>query len=169
MGSVGIMFAYGLEQLEGMVVMKQLLVLAGLFAAGCGQVGLEPLVLTSSDGVLEIDHSGGIAFGNVSPAADPVTEEVQLLAAGDFTIRVTGVYLDDDTSQAFSISDTLPLPLSLEPGAAFPVNVSFDPSAVGQYTGYMVVVVDDGYGEMEVERAVTGRGCADYDDDGVCG
>ena len=82
---------------------------------------------------------------------------------------MTGVYLADDTSQAFSISDTLPLPLSLEPGAAFPVNVSFDPSAVGQYTGYMVVVVDDGYGEMEVERAVTGRGCADYDDDGVCG
>ena len=63
----------------------------------------------------------------------------------------------------------LPLPLRLEPGLEFPVELRFTPYAVGTFSGELVVLYDDGTAEGESVRIpISGQGCDDPDETGSC-
>ncbi len=138
---------------------------------GCGTVGLESF--DSGGGgspLLGIDPTGDLSFGRVSPSIEKsALEEVLLYSAGEATLAIVDVYLDESSSGAYSMRSDLPLPLRLEPGREFPVEVRFSPYAVGSFSGELVVLFDNGTEEGESVRVpVVGSGCDDPDETGVC-
>jgi len=152
--------------------MRALLSIIFVAGMGCGTVGLQPF---DTGGVgtaaLGMEPSGDLRFGRVSPAiSKSVLEELLLYSAGDTTLAIVDVYLDESTSGAFSMRNDLPLPLRLEPGREFPVELRFAPFAVGSYAGELVVLVDDGTPEGEQVRIdISGQGCEDPEETGNCG
>ncbi len=145
-----------------------------LFAAtmmGCGTVGLEAFD-TGGEGspLLGVDPDGDLSFGRVSPAKEKsAVEEVLLYSAGDTTLAIVDVYLNESSSGAYTVRNDLPLPLLLQPGGEFPVEVRFAPFAVGSFSGELVVLFDNGTEEGESARIpIVGQGCEDPDQTGSC-
>ena len=146
--------------------------LSSLFATlltGCGTLGLDYASLGDMRAELDIVPGGQIAFESTSPDAKSAIEEVLFASVGDLPVNLIDVYLDDSTSQAFSLPDGLPLPLRLEPGDDYPVEMTFSPYGVGQYSGVLTVVMDVDGEPLVTTRRVVGAGCGDDDGDGTCG
>jgi|GEM_PF-3101006 len=140
-------------------------------AIGCGPLGLERMD-TGASGAAElgVEPEGNVRFGKVSPSTEKsVVEEILLYSAGNGTLAIVDVYLDDSSSGAYSMRGDLPLPVRLTPGSEFPVQVRFSPYAVGTFSGELVVLFDDGTEEGESVRiSIVGEGCADPDETGSC-
>jgi len=141
------------------------------FSLGCGDIGL---VRFDSGGIglseLGVDPEGDLRFGRVSPSiSKSALEQLVLYSAGDNTLAIVDVYLDESTSGAYSVRDDLPLPIRLEPGREFPVEIRFSPFAVGTFAGELVVLYDNGTAEGESVRVpIRGEGCQDPDETGGC-
>ncbi len=154
--------------------------LAGLalVATACGQPGLEPIAdpdwYDPEPGVLRVEPTHVVDFGRASPDAGRQRMEIWMTVEGDLPVAVSDFYLDDATSLAFTLPEEVPVPVLLQPGDEATFSVFFEPYAVGDYFGTVVVlsdreVGDDGdSGEREFELELSGEGCQDLDEDAVC-
>jgi hypothetical protein len=138
---------------------------------GCADMGLSRF----DSGVagipeLGVAPEGDLQFGRVSPSIPKsALQELTLYSAGDATLAIVDVYLDDSSSGAYSVRSDLPLPLRLEPGREFPLEVRFVPFAVGTFAAELVVLFDDGTAEGESYRIpIKGEGCQDAEQTGTC-
>jgi hypothetical protein len=151
--------------------MRILIPLLIAMTIGCGDMGLAQFDSGAlGQPALGVDPEGDIRFGRVSPSIPKsALEEVVLYSAGDSTLAIVDVYLDESSSGAYALRDDLPLPLRLEPGREFPVELRFAPYAQGNFAGELVVLFDDGTAEGESVRIpVHGEGCSDPDETGSC-
>ena len=130
-----------------------------LYTSACEDVGLAEYNYETDGALLSIDPLGDVEFARTDPEETGAYEEVLLWAAGDEVVPIIDVFLEDYSSSAFDIRGDLPLPLLLEPGAEFPVEVTFEPYAVGQFTGAIVVQVDVEGEVVELSRRLVGQGC----------
>ena len=144
------------------------LVLASLalLGAACTDVGLEAFndsgVIADTGSVgerLEVVPQNGLDFGRVDTQGNSVAEEVVITNTSSGKLPIIDIYMDEFTSQAYWLPDELPLPILLNPGGAFTVDVYFKPYAVGEFTGTVVVEVDDKGELLTVERDLKGLGC----------
>ena len=135
---------------------------------GCGDMGLNTLVLDEGEAVLQVDPEGDIAFGGVAYSSGEGSEIMLLRSVGGAALVVLDVYLQEGTPQAFAVGDALPLPLILESGEDFPVEITFSPDAMGAYNGWVEVVVDSDTGEKFVTRRILGQGCDPETAAGTC-
>ena len=127
--------------------MRNLLLILGLSISGCGSYGLQVFDTGGASSTLGIDPMGGIEFGEHSPALEKsVRKEVVLWVDGDAPLAIVDVYLEGASSDAFSISDELPLPIRLQPEGDFPLQLRFAPYAKGSFRGELVILIDDGTG-----------------------
>jgi hypothetical protein len=135
--------------------------------AGCGSMGLE----YSGDllgPVLTLDPAGDLYFPDTSPEAESAVLTLTLGSAGDEAVSLVDVYVDENSSVAFWLRDDLPVPLRLEPGDSFQVDVHFSPYAVGQFSGTLVIDQDNQGTRALIERGLSGAGCVDDNLDGAC-
>ncbi len=136
--------------------------IAVLLVAGCDRMGLEPYYADTGGAsgiVLDIEPEGTVTFDPRSPESPPAHQDVTLRSVGTEDVPVIDIYLDDLTSRAFSIGDDLPLPRKIPPGNEYPVTVSFQPYAVAEFTGTLVIEVDN-HGTLEqYTRDLVGKGC----------
>ncbi len=137
-------------------------------ASGCGTMGLAYDDYDGLGAYLEVDPLDDIDFDKRSPEAKPDSREVLLYSAGDMSVAIIDVFLDETTSSAFWLRDDLPLPIQLEPGEEYPLEIWFEPYAVGQFSGQLDVVLDQQGEEQWVTRPLLGRGCADVNSDLEC-
>ena len=149
----------------------QLSVLA-LMTMGCGTMGLSSYdtAVGAEDITLGVDPRGNIEFGRVSPSkSKSELQDVVLYAQGEGMLNIVDVYLSDSSSTSFSMRQNLPLPMRMEDGEEFPVQVRFLPSTVGMFTGELVILLDDGSPEGdEVYLPLSGKGCEDPGETGAC-
>jgi hypothetical protein len=136
---------------------------------GCGTLGLDYASLDDMQAQLDIVPGGQITFESTSSEAKSAIEEVLFASIGELPVNLIDIYLDDTSSQAFNLPDDLPLPLRLEPGDDYPVEMTFSPYGVGQYSGNLTVVLDVDGEPLVTTRRVVGSGCSDEDGDGTCG
>ncbi len=141
---------------------------AALLLAGCDEVGLDTLGKELVGPVLEVEPAGDIAFGGAAFGGAGTTATLTLLSVGDEDLHILDVAYDEDTPDAFGISDDLPLPLLLPPGREFPIELYFAPEAVGSYNGWIVVTVVSEDGSRELTRRVLGQGCDPEYAEGDC-
>lgn len=142
--------------------------IAGL-VSGCGTLGLDYASLGDMRAQLDIVPGGQITFESTSSDAKSAIEEVLFASVGELPVNLIDIYLDETSSQAFNLPDDLPLPLRLEPGDDYPVEMSFSPYGVGLYSGNLTVVLDVDGEPLVTTRRVVGTGCSDDDADGTCG
>ena len=140
--------------------------LAPALLVGCEDVGLVAYndtgdAAVSAEQRMEVSPADAIDFGMVSTTGSSSVEELVLTNTGTSVLPVIDVYMDEFTSQAYYIGDDLPLPLRLQPGAAFSLDVYFKPYAVGEFSGGLVIEVEDAQELAKVERDLKGLGCED--------
>jgi len=140
--------------------------LAPALLVGCEDVGLVAYndtgdAAVSAEQRMEVSPADAIDFGMVSTTGSSSVEELVLTNTGTSVLPVIDVYMDEFTSQAYYIGDDLPLPLRLQPGAAFTLDVYFKPYAVGEFSGGLVIEVEDAQELAKVERDLKGLGCED--------
>lgn len=148
-----------------------LLTLTLALSTACGGVGLTRFDSGQSDSMkLGVDPEGEIRFGQVSAALNKsVVEEVVLYSAGSTTLTIIDVYLDESSSSAYSIGGSLPLPVRLEPGRDFPLQLRFRPDEAGSHSAGLVILIEDGSETGESTRIeVVGQGCEDPSGSGSC-
>ncbi|MCB9758771.1 MAG: hypothetical protein H6739_02945 [Alphaproteobacteria bacterium] len=131
----------------------------------CGSFGLDPFVVSDEAGRLTIDPTDELRFPQTSPAGDPIVLEVVMGVMGDTAVLIEDVTIEDDRASAFSLAE-LPLPLRLQPGSEFPVDVYFLPNGVGAYDATLYVYVAGE--ELPHSRRLVGEGCQDAQADGRC-
>ncbi len=139
---------------------------------GCGTVGLSSYdtAISADDISLGVDPRGNIEFGQVSPAkSKSEIQDIVLYAQGEGLLNIVDVYLSDASSSSFTMRQNLPLPMRMEEGSEFPVQVRFLPVATGMFSGELVILLDDGSAEGdEVYLPLSGKGCDDPDETGAC-
>jgi hypothetical protein len=150
--------------------MRNLLLILSLSLSGCGAYGLQVFDTGGASSTLGIDPMGEIEFGEHSPALEKsVRKEVVLWVDGAVPLAIVDAYLEGSSSDAFSISDELPLPIRLQPGGDFPLQLRFAPHATGTYRGELVILIDDGTEEgAYIHRSIHGTGCDDPALSGDC-
>ena len=94
------------------------------------------------DSDLSIDPTGEVDFGILVLDSGLQQAEMVLWSAGESPVVILDVFLDGGSGSGFYVNDDLPLPLTLEPEAEFPVKVFFDPAQLGDFTDLFVVEVD---------------------------
>lgn len=136
-----------------------------ILLAACGSVGLD----AGSDGGLGeavLSPEGSITFGRVSPYHQrPVALTVTVASVGLDPVTVVDAWLETDDVAELYMGE-LPFPKTISPGKEVHFDVKFNPSDVETYHAVLVVQVEGG---GQIERNVTGTGCADGDEDGECG
>jgi len=133
---------------------------------GCEDVGLTAYndtgdLAVSAEERMDVSPAEAIDFGMVATNGNSSVEELVLTNTGTTVLPLIDVYMDEFTSQAYYIGDDLPLPLRLQPGAAFTLDVYFKPYAVGEFSGGLILEVEDAEGLAVVERDLKGLGCED--------
>lgn len=145
--------------------MRRLLPLL-LCAAGCGGVGLDPLVEATDGPRLALDPDGELRFGEASPEGRSQPLDLTLISEGGEPLYVKDAWVESTTSDVFSTVGEWPLPRNLDPGQELPVRLAFAPDAEGTFHGRLIVEVgNDG---TLFERDLVGNGCGDRDRDGEC-
>lgn len=134
--------------------------------SGCQETGLEPYAdsgVSSAAGNIEdrmeLTPIGTVEFGRVATDGTSSSQEVILTNVGSQQLPVIDVYMDEFTASAFFLPDELPLPLMLKPGASFTLDVYFKPYAVSEFTGTVIIELDDGDEVYQASRALLGFGC----------
>ena len=141
--------------------------LLGLAAVlvGCGEMGLVSYdddtggALLAGNERMAIAPADSVDFGRVQLDSSVGIQELVLTNTSSANLPLIDVYMDEFTSQAYYLSDDLPLPLRLKPGAAFTLELFFEPFAVGEFTGNVVLELDDGGEMLLAERGLRGLGC----------
>lgn len=137
-----------------------------LLAAGCGGVGLDPLVEATDGPRLALDPDGELRFASASPEGRSQALDVRLISDGGERLYVKDAWVESTTEGVFSTNGEWPLPRNLDPGEDLPVTLRFAPNAQGTFHGRLIVEVgNDG---TLFERDLVGNGCEDRDRDGEC-
>ena len=138
-----------------------------LLIGGCGSMGLEYQGDLLGP-VLTLSPAGDLNFPDTSPEGGAAVESLLMSSDGDEAVSLIDIYIDESSSVAFWVRDDLPVPMRLEPGDSFELLVNFEPYAVGQFSGTLVIDQDNNGERHLVERGLAGAGCADADFDGAC-
>lgn len=148
--------------------------------AGCGSVGLDPYGESSEDqsDALDVQPSGPISFGNVSPYDEPHVETLTISTTVEETVAINEIGLSDTSSRAFGVDvpDDI-FPLRLAGGDVFEFDVYFpsenyqDRDQTGSFSGQVVLYFQVGRdgAAVELSKTLTGTLCEDYRQDGTCG
>jgi len=141
-----------------------LFALTALFS-GCGSYGLDATDTGAMASQLGIDPLGEIDFGaHDLGAPKSARTDVVMFVDGEQPLAIIDVFLEGGSSDIFSLSDELPLPLLLQPGVDFPVSLRFSPDTSGTFRGELTVMIDDGTDDGSyINRPIVGEGCTDSD------
>lgn len=103
---------------------------------GCG---LETYNQDSAVGPsFELLPEGELTFERV-PADKATQATLTVLSTGDERMIIDAVVLSGPHADRFVLPAELPLPISLAPDAEFPINISFEPTAPGQFSALVEV------------------------------
>lgn len=129
---------------------------------GCG---LETFNEDSAIGPrFELLPEGELAFERI-PADKATTATVTVLSTGDERLVVDDVQLSGPQADRFVLPDELPLPIGLAPAGEFPINISFQPTASGQFSALVEVTPSSG---PTLTRRIVGQACPDQGGSNLC-
>jgi hypothetical protein len=129
---------------------------------GCG---LETYNQDSAVGPrFELLPEGELAFERV-PAGKASTATLTILSTGDERMVIDAVLLSGPQADRFVLPPDLPLPIGLPPGSDFPINISFQPSAQGQFSALVEVTPLSG---PVLSRRIVGQACDDQGGSDIC-
>jgi hypothetical protein len=103
----------------------------------------------------ELLPEGELSFQRV-PADKATQSTLTVLSTGDERMVIDAVALSGPHADRFALPTELPLPISLAPGAEFPINISFEPTAAGQFSALVEVTPIVG---PVLTRRIVGQAC----------
>jgi hypothetical protein len=129
---------------------------------GCG---LETYNEDSAVGArFELIPDGELSFERV-PANKASTAVLTVLSTGDERMVIDAVVLSGPQADRFVLPEELPLPIGLAPGTDFPINISFLPTAQGQFSALVEVTPRSG---PVLSRRIVGQACEDQGGSNLC-
>lgn len=120
------------------------------------------LTASSTTALLKIDPDP-LDFGTtyVGCAKD---NTIELESVGATTLTITGI---DFEGEGFTLNTGYSLPISLEPGESFPLDVTFSPTGADTFPASLTVTSNEPLGERVGSEYGTGKFGAEYEDEWV--